>query len=65
LLLCAVTKEFDLSRMGGTAQGTTWISLLEGVLEARTTMNPDTVSVDLWNAFLIYAWVLVPSIQGW
>jgi hypothetical protein len=44
---------------------TTWIGLLEAVLEARTKVDPDTVSAGMWNALLVFAFVLVPSIQGW
>ena len=62
--LIAVSKDFDLS-LYDVAEGETWIGLLESVLEARTTMDPDTVSEGIWNAFLVYSLVLVPSIQGW
>jgi hypothetical protein len=54
-----------LSSLGATGVESNWITVLDAVLEARTKMDPKTVTKNIWNAFLVYTWVLVPSIQGW
>ena len=51
--------------MGVVGGEETLISLLEAVLDARSKMDPDNVTERIWNAFLVFALVLVPSIQGW
>jgi hypothetical protein len=62
----AGAENFDLAGLGLTEEEpTTWIGLLEAVLEARTKVDPETVSAGMWNALLVFAFVLVPSIQGW
>ena len=63
--VCAVSKDFDLSSIGETEPGSTWHTVLEAVLEARTKVDPSKVPDYIWNAFVIYLWVLVPAVQGW
>jgi hypothetical protein len=53
-----------LDRMGRT-NGESMIDILEAVLDARSKMDPNAVSEVIWNAFLVFSWILVPSIQGW
>jgi hypothetical protein len=61
----AISKNFDLSSVSRTGGRSTWIALLDVVLEARTKQDPKEVPQDIWNAFLIFSLVLVPCIQGW
>ena len=56
--------DFDLISMG-VAGEETLIDLLEAVLDARSKMDPNKVTEGIWNAFLVFSLVLVPSIQGW
>ena len=51
--------------MGVAGGEETLIVLLEAVVDARSKMDPKNVTECIWNAFLVFALVLVPSIQGW
>ena len=64
-VVCAVSEDFDLSRIGQTEPGSTWLTVLEAVLEARAKVDPSKVPDNIWNAFVIYSWVLFPAVQGW
>ena len=50
--------------VGDGGANRTWIELLEAVLDARTR-DPADVSEGIWNAFLVFSLILIPSIQGW
>ena len=49
----------------GVTEGESMIVLLEAVLDARSKMDPNAVSEVIWNAFLVFSLILVPSIPGW
>ena len=51
--------------MGVAGEEETLIGLLEAVLDARSKMDPNNVTEGIWNTFLVFSLVLVPSIQGW
>ena len=60
----AVSEDFDFRTNGIAEVSSTWIEILEAVLEARTKVDPNTVSASIWNAFLVFSLVLVPCVQG-
>jgi len=60
----AVSEDFDFRTNGIAEVSSTWIEILEAVLEARPKVDPNTVSASIWNAFLVFSLVLVPCVQG-
>ena len=65
VVLFAVSKDFDFRGVSTTGGRSTWIALLDVVLEAWTKQDHKDVPQDIWNTFLIFSLVLVPCIQGW
>jgi hypothetical protein len=47
-----------------TGQYKTWIGLFEAVLEAQKS-DVEKASIEIWNGFLVFVFVLIPSIQSW
>ena len=64
-VVCAVSENFDLRKLGHTESGSTWLTVLEAVMEARTKVDQNNVPEYIWKAFVVYSWVLIPAVQGW
>jgi len=60
-----VAKQFEISHICGEGTDQTWSTLLDAVLKARIEQAPDDVTPEIWKAFLLFAFVLVPCVQSW
>lgn len=43
----------------------TWVALFEAVLEQRVRKDANEVSQEIWNGFVLMAFVLIPRVQSW
>ena len=60
-----VAKQFDITTIGEGGGEQTWLTMLDEVLKARIEQDPKSVSPEIWRAFLLFAFVLVPCVQSW
>jgi hypothetical protein len=60
-----VATKFVIDTMGEGDDQQTWLTLLDAVLQARIEQDPEKVPPELWKAFLLFAFVLVPCVQSW
>ena len=62
--MITVAKPFVLETISA-ATDSTWLTLLDAVLKARIEQDPADVLPEIWKAFLLFAFVLVPCVQSW
>ena len=61
----SVRAQFVIESISEGKKDVTWLTLLDEVLQARMNKDPTDVEPVIWKAFMLYAFVLVPCIQGW
>ena len=64
-LIFLVSKQFEISAVGGDGKEQSWLTLLDAVLKARMEQDPKDVEPEVWRAFLLFAFVLIPCVQSW
>ena len=51
---------------GGEIRGErTWQEFFELILKERNDSSPDKVDKDVWDGFMLFAFVLIPCVQSW
>jgi len=64
-LILLVAKQFEISGVCRDGIEHTWLTLLDAVITARIEQDPKDVAPEIWKAFLLFAFVLVPCVQSW